>query len=495
VGVQKLLGKWRRNQCCPGLVHSLVFCLAANRTDILCIGVSKGELMRKVIIVVLVLLLIITGCNQSLPENDMGQLSEPEPMAVPGITYLNSSKEGELGFVENGVEMRMWPGIKDTIVNVIPAGTLVKLLDKVQIESENKVREKYWYYVEYIPFDTPMNVKGWIKADEFQMYTEDMKSQVLQPVELKKGSKLFHGDEVPDEDDFTSYVTWMFRRAAISRREDGYIYLDFPGGENGWTLQENISYPLITYEYEEEVHATGKGYVEGTEIIQLWRGGALFSLLLNRSNDDTEIVQIDNMFKYHFNKLCNDMAVIQMPGVEDGKFDSPGFAMFYLFYTWNNRNGYIPDTLSKESMELSLQKLFTDGTYQIGEFEHRTYGKAVAYDDIGYYHTERLMYDMINPTIIYDPINVTFKEANGGHVMTATMRVYHVDTTGGYSPGENELALRAKAEQLGLSWVSSLMYLFETGGLEIFEVSYESEIELFIDNDLKVHILKKVIDR
>lgn len=92
-------------------------------------------------------------------------------------------------------------------------------------------------------------------------------------------------------------------------------------------------------------------------------------------------------------------------------------------------------------------------------------------------------------TTIYDLTDMSLFKEKDGFVVSATMNEYYVDTSGLYEPGENEFALRDKARELGLSWETTLIYLLEIDGLDIFEVNRNMEIEVYIDSRMDAHIL------
>ena len=180
----------------------------------------------------------INTLNEELTSNSYGAFS-------PSISY------GYLGYnpdfyvlVQKETELKILPYDKAQYTNLIFENSLVRVLDKAQIQSNEEIRnDKYWYYVEITVYDTPQNTRGWIRAEETVPYTEENQYLVTSPISIKDGSKIYEESNPLDDD--AEYILSKSDSGIIMEYLDEYVRVGAAGGREFWTKLENVVYPEI----------------------------------------------------------------------------------------------------------------------------------------------------------------------------------------------------------------------------------------------------------
>lgn len=170
------------------------------------------------------------------------KLSELFP---PAISYNYLENTGFYVFVDHETNIKMLPFDNAQVVNIIFDNSLIKVLDKAQVQTKEEYeKNKFWYYVEIVVYDTPMNTKGWIRVEETSTYTEENKLKVLSPITIKDGSKIYEYDS-PFNNDKAEYELSSNENGRIEEFYKGYVRIMSHGGRDFWTKVENVIYPNI----------------------------------------------------------------------------------------------------------------------------------------------------------------------------------------------------------------------------------------------------------
>jgi hypothetical protein len=171
-------------------------------------------------------------------------------MFPPSICYVYFEEVGSYVFIDHQTNIRMLPYDNAQNIRVVFENSLVKVLDKAQVQTlEEYENDKYWYYVEVRAYDTPLNTKGWIRLEETLPYTEDNQSKVTGPVKIKDGVEICEED--PFVDGYSECTLSSDEVGRIIGFKDGYVWIMAAGGEDFWTKEENIIYPEIKKQIEE----------------------------------------------------------------------------------------------------------------------------------------------------------------------------------------------------------------------------------------------------
>lgn len=166
-------------------------------------------------------------------------------MFPPSITYDYLSDVGFYVFIDHEIDIKMLPYDNAQRVNVALENSLVKVLDKAQVQTlEECENDRFWYYVEITVYDTPLNTKGWIRVEETLPYTAENQSKVLSPVRIKDGVEICE-DKTPLIDDEYVCSVSSNEGGRIIEFKDGKVCIMAVGGRNFWVKEENIMYPEI----------------------------------------------------------------------------------------------------------------------------------------------------------------------------------------------------------------------------------------------------------
>lgn len=171
-----------------------------------------------------------------------GQSDQFPPVITYG--YLGDNPDFYV-YVEYESYIKMLPYDSAMDVNIVFANSLVKVLDKVQLQTEEEINnDRYWYYVEVTVYDTPMNTKGWIRVEKTEPYTAQNQQDVVSPVAVKDGSRIYE-ETSPYEDENAPYSLAKSLVGMIEGYQDDYVLMSAAGGSSFWTKAENLVYPEI----------------------------------------------------------------------------------------------------------------------------------------------------------------------------------------------------------------------------------------------------------
>lgn len=119
--------------------------------------------------------------------------------------------------------------------------TVVKVIDEVGCLGQA------WYYVEVTVFDTPINVKGYIKVEDTDELNSENINEVKCPLDVLKGTTVYdiaYGNY--DKVDITKKRTLdMDVSVKISDEKDEFFLVNGAGASEFWVNKEDVIYPSL----------------------------------------------------------------------------------------------------------------------------------------------------------------------------------------------------------------------------------------------------------
>jgi hypothetical protein len=216
--------------------------------------------MKKVIYIIsIILVMLISGCSDSTQviksENQQlknkisqfekdssdknSQRSELQNKAVPNLTINYIENTNSKRFVEKQCDLLGLPVDNSIRLNTINENTVVTILDTVNVNNI------IWLYVQIPVYDSPSNMKGWIKQADTILYTTDEVKNVQSGVFVKKGEAVYQVYEFGDIKSATPYKTSDELRGRIEEKRDGYVRLNCSGGNTVWVKEASVIYPEV----------------------------------------------------------------------------------------------------------------------------------------------------------------------------------------------------------------------------------------------------------
>lgn len=156
-------------------------------------------------------------------------------MPYIGITHLERDCKNR--FVAEQANLLFLPHKDAPPQREIFANTLVEVNELVEVDGER------WLNVTIPVYDTPMNMKGWIKEADTVLFTKELEKKVQGDVTIKAGTEIY---EVWSFDDISSEVKRELNRdtrGRIEERKDGYVEIFAPGGQTFWVKEKHVVYP------------------------------------------------------------------------------------------------------------------------------------------------------------------------------------------------------------------------------------------------------------
>jgi len=171
--------------------------------------------------------------NQDLKEKNANQDKESEAMVTLNYVTVENKKV----FVEKEVYTKLTPHENAQILRKIEPNTVIDVNDLVSIQGEE------WLYVTVPVYDSPSNMKGWIKKSQAIPYTKELTKKVQGDVYVAKGTPIYEVDRVKDINENVKSFANDEMRGRIDTIEGDYAYLSTPGGYGFWVKEEHIDYP------------------------------------------------------------------------------------------------------------------------------------------------------------------------------------------------------------------------------------------------------------
>ncbi|MBM7661902.1 hypothetical protein JOC85_002709 [Bacillus mesophilus] len=204
-------------------------------------------------------LLFITGCSSAELDqvrDERNQLEKRVALLEKEIQQLrksnnNGTHDGEtltLSYIENqqkhrfvdqNVPLLIQPHSEAQPLNEINANTVVEVHDYVDVNGE------LWLYVTIPVFDTPINMKGWIKETDTQLYTLEKQDQVTQPIILKVGTPVYKVELFNQTQAVETTELEMDQTCFVSDHQEEFLALGCVGGSSYIVNKAHVMYPEV----------------------------------------------------------------------------------------------------------------------------------------------------------------------------------------------------------------------------------------------------------
>ncbi len=157
-------------------------------------------------------------------QDEIADLNE-EMQSFKELNMKYEGFEGKKRFVEKEIDILALPLGNASPLNGIGENTVVEINDRVFSDGES------WYYVTIPVYDTPINVKGWIREKDTVPYTKDKQKLVQSDVYFKKGTPVYETDDISLIDSLQPTLTTIDRRGRLEEKSNGFAVIACPGGE------------------------------------------------------------------------------------------------------------------------------------------------------------------------------------------------------------------------------------------------------------------------
>ena len=156
---------------------------------------------------------------------------------IPYLGMLYVEPEYQVRFVENELDLLFLPYDNARVQRKIMPNTLVQVNDLVIVEDE------CWLYVTVPVYDTPMNMKGWIKESDTVPFTKDKERKVQSDVTIKAGTLIYEVRDFADISEDLAQELLSDTRGRLIEKREGYAKISAPGGREFWLEEEYIIFP------------------------------------------------------------------------------------------------------------------------------------------------------------------------------------------------------------------------------------------------------------
>ena len=217
--------------------------------------------MKKITYIILIIFVVLTsGCSDSNKaavkleneqlknkithiEKDLNdknsKITELQNKDLANLTINYIQNENKSRFVEKQCDLIGLPINNSIKLNTIKENTVVTILDTAIVNNV------IWIYVVIPVYDSPSNMKGWIKEAETVLYTKSKVKSVQSEVLVKNGEAVYEIYDFEDRKSITPYKANDAVRGRIEEKRDGYVRLSCPGGNTIWVKEDSIIYPKV----------------------------------------------------------------------------------------------------------------------------------------------------------------------------------------------------------------------------------------------------------
>ncbi|KAA0550057.1 hypothetical protein FZW96_01555 [Bacillus sp. BGMRC 2118] len=164
---------------------------------------------------------------------------QPDQLKQESLTlnYIEGTETRR--FVEQEVPLLLTPQAHAEILNTIAPSTVVEVHDVVEVYQE------IWLYVTIPVFDTPTNMKGWIKEEDTQLYTHETQPKVKSPVTLQGGTIVYKVDLFTEIQGTEAFKTEGDHICMISDEQEELVALSCGGGTSFIVKKQDIVFPPV----------------------------------------------------------------------------------------------------------------------------------------------------------------------------------------------------------------------------------------------------------
>jgi hypothetical protein len=165
------------------------------------------------------------------------KLEEYKSQSSQPLSMLFLEKQHNQRYIPKELPLLLFPQEGSSVLNLVQAHSVVTVNDFVDVYGE------IWLHVTIPVFDSPMNMKGWIKEEDTELYTAEKKDDVMSPIHVPVDTPIYNvdlsGAITKVENETTQFEKYCF----ISDDQGEYVALGCAGGESIIVEKSEIRYP------------------------------------------------------------------------------------------------------------------------------------------------------------------------------------------------------------------------------------------------------------
>lgn len=158
-------------------------------------------------------------------------------MPYIAIDYL--TPDTPVRFVEKPLGLLFLPHNEAPSQREILPNTLVEVNERVEVDGE------LWLKVTMPVYDTPMNMKGWVKEADTLPFTDELVHQVQSDVRIQAGTTIYNVWEFEEISEAVAEELTFDFRGRLTERADGYVKIFTPGGQEFWVAEKDVRFPRM----------------------------------------------------------------------------------------------------------------------------------------------------------------------------------------------------------------------------------------------------------
>lgn len=207
---------------------------------------------RFIFVVTLFCIIIISGCtnqNQTLKDENIklkAQITQLQKDLKIAESSNNKLQSISINYMDYSFKKRFvgkeskilgLPYDEAIVLNTIGPNTVVAVFDAAAVEND------VWLYVEVPVYDSPINMKGWIRESETSEYNKDKVKSVQSDVTVKAGADVYEADDFSSINLVKPTKADGSDRGRIKEKKEGYVCISCPGGRTIWVSEKDVVYP------------------------------------------------------------------------------------------------------------------------------------------------------------------------------------------------------------------------------------------------------------
>jgi len=174
----------------------------------------------------------------ALEENVRRLEAELAPLQRP-MTINHRTYPAKLRFVEKETPLLAMPRQGSVVLRDILLRSVVKVLDAADVDGE------LWLYVEVPVYDSPSNMRGWIREADTVPLTEENRKLVQSDVTVRAGTRVYEVFEFAKIASTPPVKLLHDERGRLEEKRDGYARISCPGGRDFWVEERFVVYPPV----------------------------------------------------------------------------------------------------------------------------------------------------------------------------------------------------------------------------------------------------------
>lgn len=165
------------------------------------------------------------------------EITLQQKQGILTLNYIVSPEKHR--FVEQNISLLLTPHIEAQVLNEIESNTVVEVHDFVEVNQE------IWLYVTIPVFDTPTNMKGWIKETNTKLYTIENQSKVKSPITIKENTNVHKVDLFTEIQSSEATKAEIEQTCVLTDEQGEFVALSCAGGANYIVNKSEVMYPPL----------------------------------------------------------------------------------------------------------------------------------------------------------------------------------------------------------------------------------------------------------